>query len=500
MQDILNNLVTGFNVALSLQSLAFCFAGVLIGTLVGVLPGVGPIAALAMLLPATFYLSPTSALILLSGIYYGSQYGGSTTAILVNMPGESSSVVTCLDGHEMARKGRAGAALAVAAIGSFIAGTFGNALIVIIGPPLSKLALQFGSADYFSLMTLGLTGAIVLARGSLLKAAVMILLGLFLGLVGTDLTSGVQRMTLGVSDLFDGFSITCLAIGLFGIVEILLNLERPEGRKANANVGSLMPTRDEIRRATPPILRGTILGSILGLLPGGGALLASFASYALEKRISKTPWEFGHGAIEGVAGPESANNAGAQTSFIPMLTLGLPSNPVMALMIGAMILQGITPGPSIITNQPDLFWGLIASMWIGNLMLVIVNLPLIGLWLSLLKVPYRLLFPLILLLCCIGVYSTNNSSFDVVVLAGFALLGVILFKLGFEAAPLLLGFVLGPLMEENLRRALMLSQGDPLIFLEKPISCALLILSAGLLALVVLPTIRKGREEAFVET
>jgi TctA family transporter len=496
--SILGNLYLGFSVALSLQNLAFCLVGIFIGTLVGVLPGVGPIAALAMLLPATFYLPPVAALIMLAGIYYGSQYGGSTTAILVNIPGESASVVTCLDGHQMARKGRGGAALAIAALGSFFAGTFANGLLALVGPPLAFLAIQFGTPEYFSLIVLGLTGAILLARGSLLKAVAMTILGLFLGLIGTD-SSGAVRMTLGVKDLYDGLSLTAVAIGLFGISEILANLEKPSATGSIAVIGSLMPTREEFRRAAPAVVRGTVVGSVLGLLPGGGALLASFAAYALEKRISKRPEEFGHGAVEGVAAPESANNAGAQTSFIPMLTLGLPANPVMALMIGALILQGITPGPRIIVNQPELFWGLIASMWLGNLMLVILNLPLIGLWVSLFKIPYRLLFPAIILICCIGVQSVSNSIFDVWTLGFMAFLGYVFIKLGCEPAPLILGFILGPLMEENLRRALMLSDGDPTIFIRQPISAGLLLAAAALFIFIILPSLRKVREEAFTK-
>ena len=499
MGGVFDNLILGFGVAFSLQNLLFCFLGILIGTLVGVLPGLGPIAALAMLLPATFYLPPISALIMLAGIYYGSQYGGSTTAILVNMPGESSSVVTCLDGYQMARNGRAGAALATAALGSFFAGTVATGLIVFVGPPLSRIAIQFGTAEYFSLMVLGLTGSIILARGSLLKAVAMTFLGLFLGLVGTDTNSGIQRMTLGIADLYDGVSITALAIALFGISEMLTNLARTDSPKEIAVIGRLMPTRDEFRRAFPAVLRGTAIGSLLGLLPGGGALLASFGAYAVEKRISRTPEKFGHGAIEGVAAPEAANNAGAQTSFIPMLTLGLPSNPVMALMIGALMLQGITPGPRIIVTQPDLFWGLIASMWIGNVMLVVLNLPLVGIWVSLFRVPYRLLFPSILLICCIGVFSVSNSTFDVISLVVLALLGHVFVTLGCEPAPLLLGFILGPLLEENLRRALMLSEGDPMIFLQRPVSAGLLIAAALLFLLVVKPSVRSVRDEAFKE-
>ena len=497
--EILNNLIFGFGVALTAQNILFCFLGAMIGTLIGVLPGIGPLATLAMLLPATFYLPPVPALIMLAGIYYGAQYGGSTTAILVNMPGESSSVVTCLDGYQMARNGRAGAALAVAALASLFAGTVATGLIALASPPLSRLALQFLAAEYFSLMVLGLVGSIVLAHGSLLKAVAMVLLGLLLGLVGTDVNSGRERFTFDLPVLGDGIGFVVVAMGLFGFAEILANLEKKDDRKIGAAIGKLWPTREEFRRAAPATIRGTIIGSILGVLPGGGALLSSFAAYAFEKKISKDPSQFGKGAVEGVAAPESANNAGAQTSFIPLLTLGIPSNPVMALMIGAMMIQGIAPGPQVMTQQPELFWGIITSMWIGNLMLVVINLPMIGMWVQLLKVPYRLLFPSILLLCSIGVYSLNNSGFEVGLTALFGLMGYVFYKLGCEPAPLILGFILGPLMEENLRRALLLSRGDPLVFVQRPISLVLLLMAVALLLLVILPNFRKTREEAFKE-
>jgi putative tricarboxylic transport membrane protein len=499
IMDLLHNLIFGFGVSLTLQNVLFCCVGVMIGTLVGVLPGIGPIAALAMLLPTTFYLAPIPALIMLAGIYYGAQYGGSTTAILVNMPGESSSVVTCLDGYQMARKGRAGAALTIAALGSLFAGTVATLLIAVASPPLSRLALKFLAAEYFSLMVLGLVGSIVLAHGSLLKAVGMVFLGLLLGLVGTDVNSGRERYTFDLPTLGDGIGFVVVAMGLFGLAEILANLEKREERKVDAVVGRLMPTREEFRRSWPAVLRGTTLGSILGVLPGGGALLASFGAYAFEKKVSRDPAKFGKGAVEGVAAPESANNAGAQTSFIPLLTLGIPGNPVMALMIGAMMIQGIAPGPQVMTQQPELFWGIITSMWIGNLMLVIINLPLIGIWVRLLKVPYRLLFPSILLFCAIGVYSLNNSVFEVALTALFGILGYVFYKLGCEPAPLVLGFILGPLMEENLRRALLLSRGDPLVFVQRPISLVLLLMAVALLLLVVLPAFRKTREEAFKE-
>ncbi len=497
--ELLDNLVFGFSVSLTLQNILFCFLGVLVGTLIGVLPGIGPPATVAMLLPATFYLSPVPALIMLAGIYYGAQYGGSTTAILVNMPGESSSVVTCLDGYQMARKGRAGAALAIAALASLFAGTMATLLIAIASPPLSRLALKFLAAEYFSLMVLGLVGSIVLAHGSLLKAVAMVFLGLLLGLIGTDINSGAERFTFDVPMLGDGIGFVVVAMGLFGLAEILANLEKRDRRQIDPSIGTLMPTREEFRLAWPATLRGTTIGAILGVLPGGGALLASFGAYAFEKKISRDPSRFGKGAVEGVAAPESANNAGAQTSFIPLLTLGIPGNPVMALMIGAMMIQGISPGPQVMTQQPELFWGVITSMWLGNVMLVIINLPMIGIWVRLLKVPYRLLFPSILLFCAIGVYSLNNSGFEVGLAALFGLMGYVFYKLGCEPAPLVLGFILGPLMEENLRRAMLLSHGDPLVFVQRPISAVLLLMAAALLLLVVLPVFRKTREQAFKE-
>jgi putative tricarboxylic transport membrane protein len=499
--DLFHNLILGFSVATTLPNLMFCFLGALIGTLIGVLPGIGPVATLAILLPVTFYLPPIGALIMLAGIYYGAQYGGSTTAILVNVPGESSSLVTCIDGYQMAKQGRAGSALAIAALGSFFAGTVSTIFIAVASPPLSKIALEFGAPEYFSLMVLGLIGAVVLANGALSKAVAMVFLGLLFGLVGTDTNSGLLRYTFGLPILSDGIGFVPIAMGLLGITEIITNLEKTEGRTSiTAKIGKLWPTRDEFNLAWPAVLRGTGLGALLGVLPGGGALLASFASYAFEKKIARDPSRFGRGAVEGVAGPESANNAGAQTSFIPLLTLGIPSNPTMAVMVGAMTIQGIAPGPRVMITQPELFWGIIASMWIGNLMLVVINLPLIGIWVSLLKVPYRLLFPSILLVCSIGVYSLNSSAFEVSMTALFGLLGFVFYKLGCEVAPFALGFILGPLMEENLRRALLLSRGDPMVFLQSPISVALLIGAAILLFLVVFPAFQKTRAEAFKET
>ncbi len=499
--DLLSNLALGFSVASSFENLFFCLIGVLLGTLIGVLPGIGATATIAMLLPITFQLEPVSSLIMLAGIYYGAQYGGSTTAILINMPGESSSAVTAIDGYQMARKGRAGIALATAAIGSFFAGTVSTFLVAIFAPPLTIIALKFGAAEYFSLMVLGLVMSIALAHGSILKALAMVVLGLLLGMVGTDVYTGTPRFIMGVREFSDGLNFVALAVGVFGIAEILRNLEDEHDREMVTNqVGSLWPRREDFRAMIGPILRGTGIGSILGILPGGGAILAAFASYTLEKKVSKNPKEFGHGAIAGVAGPESANNAGAQTSFIPLLTLGIPANPVMALMIGAMIIQGIVPGPNVATDQPRLFWGIIASMWIGNLMLVVLNLPLIGLWVKLLKVPYYILFPIIMAMCSIGVYSVSSNTFDLYAVAFFGLLGYAMTKLRFEPAPLLLGFVLGPLLEENLRRAMILSRGDPSTFVSRPISLTLLLMSLGVLVLVFLPAIRKSRDEVFIES
>jgi TctA family transporter len=465
-----------------------------------VLPGIGPIATIAMLLPVTFTLNPTSALIMLAGIYYGAQYGGSTTAILVNIPGESSSVVTCLDGYQMARQGRAGPALGIAAIGSFFAGCVSTLVIALFAPPLAEVALKFGPAEYFSLMVLGLVAATVLAHGSLMKAIAMVIFGLLLGLVGTDVNSGVARFSFGVSELSDGIGFVSVAMGVFGFAEIIANLEQKEKREIfTKKVTNLLPTLQDFKDSWASILRGTALGAALGILPGGGALLASFAAYTLEKKVSKNSAMFGKGAIQGVAAPESANNAGAQTSFIPLLTLGIPSNPVMALMIGAMMIQGIAPGPQVMTERPQLFWGMIASMWVGNLMLVVLNLPMIGMWIKLLTVPYRLLYPSILVFCCIGVYSISNSPFDVMQTAVFGVVGFVFTKLECEPAPLILGFILGPLMEENLRRAMLLSRGDPLVFFQRPISLAMLVVAGFLLAIVLAPAVRKKREEAFVE-
>jgi putative tricarboxylic transport membrane protein len=498
--ELLNNLSLGFETAFTLQNLLYCLIGCVLGTLIGVLPGLGPIATIAMLLPATYALPPIAALIMLAGIYYGAQYGGSTTAILINIPGESSSVVTAIDGYQMARNGRAGVALFTAGASSFFAGCVATLVLAAFATPLSQLAFQFGPAEYFSLMILGLIGAVVLASGSLVKAIAMIVLGLLMGLVGTDVNSGVARYSFDLPQLTDGIGFVGVAMGVFGFAEIMVNLEQKEKRETFLNkVTNLWPTKTDFKRMIAPILRGTTLGSILGILPGGGAALASFGAYSLEKKTSKYSSEFGHGAIEGVAGPEAANNAAAQTSFIPLLTLGIPPNAVMALMVGAMTIHNIQPGPQVMTSNPALFWGLIASMWIGNLMLIILNLPMIGVWVKLLTIPYKHLYPAILVFCCIGVYTVNNTTFDIYLTAAFGIIGYLFSKLDCEPAPLLLGFVLGPMMEENFRRALLLSRGDFTVFVTRPLSMSLLIAAALMIVVVALPAIKKTREEAFVE-
>ncbi|MCW5634322.1 MAG: tripartite tricarboxylate transporter permease [Rubrivivax sp.] len=501
--DLLNNLALGFGVALSLQNLLYALMGALLGTLIGVLPGLGPVATIAMLLPSIYALDATPALIMLAGIYYGAQYGGSTTAILINVPGESASVVTAIDGYAMARRGRAGPALAAAGLGSFFAGSVATLIVAAFAPPLTELAFKFGPAEYFSLMVLGLIGAVVLASGSLVKAIGMIILGLLIGQINTDVISGVPRYSFDIPELTDGIGFVAIAMGVFGFGEIIMNLGRPaEHREVfTKDVKHLWPTKEDFLQAYPAVLRGTALGSILGVLPGGGALLSSFAAYTLEKksRGRAGEWEFGKGNIRGIAGPESANNAGAQTSFIPMLTLGIPPNAVMALMVGAMTIKGIQPGPQVMTSNPQLFWGLIASMWIGNLMLIVLNLPLIGIWIKLLTVPYRFLYPAILAFCCIGLYTLNNNNFDVFMAALFGVIGVVFYKLGCEPAPLLLGFILGPMMEENLRRALLLSRGDWTTFVTRPLSAGLLLGALAMIVVVTLPSIKRKREEAFQE-
>ena len=497
--DLFSNLVTGFGVALSLQNLAFALGGVFIGTLIGVLPGLGPVPAIAMLLPSIYTLDPTAALIMLAGVYYGAQYGGSTTAILINLPGESSSVVTAIDGYQMARQGRAGPALAVAGLGSFFAGCVGTLVLAGFAPALAGIAFAFGPAEYTALMLVGIVGAVVLASGSVIKAVGMVLLGLLLGQINTDALSGVERFSFGIPELTDGLGFVAVAMGLFGFGEIIGNLNQPpQSREVfTRDVKNVWPSREDFRQAMPAVLRGTALGSVLGVLPGGGAILASFAAYTLEKRVSSTPERFGKGAIQGVAGPESANNAAAQTSFIPMLTLGIPPNPVMALMIGAMVVMGITPGPKVMTDNPDLFWGLIASMWIGNLMLIVLNLPFVGIWVKLLTLPYRFLFPSIVCFCVIGLYTLSNNNFDIYLAGLFAAIGFAFIKLRCEAGPLLLGMVLGPMLEENLRRTLLVARGDWSVLVTRPISGTLILLAAVMLLAALLPAVRQRRDRAF---
>jgi len=491
------NLTLGFATAVSPINLLYCFLGVFVGTLIGVLPGIGPLAAIAMLLPLTFNLPPVGALIMLAGIYYGAQYGGSTTAILVKLPGESASVVTCIDGYEMAKQGRAGPALAIAALGSFFAGTVGTVLIAVAGPPLAEMALKFGAPEYFSLMVMGLIASAVLAHGSLIKALAMIVLGLLFGIVGTDVNSGMSRFAFGVSGLTDGISFVVIAMGLFGFAEIVNNLEAG-GTKRDLlfqKIKHLWLTLDDFKRSWGPAMRGTAIGAFFGTLPGAGPTISAFSSYALEKKLARDPTRFGKGAIEGVAGPESANNAAAQCAFIPTLTLGIPGSGTMALMLGALTIQGIAPGPQVMTQRPELFWGLIASMWIGNGMLVLLNLPLIGIWVKLLTVPYRMLFPAIMVFMAIGVFSVNNQALDIYMTLMFGFLGYIFVKLKCEPAPLILAFVLGPLMEENLRRALLISRGDPTVFITRPISAGFLIATVIFLVVMLAPSIRKKRDE-----
>ena len=498
--DLVSNLGHGFAVALTMNNILFCLIGCIIGTAIGVLPGIGPVATISLLLPITFGQPATTAIIMLAGIYYGAQYGGSTTAILLNLPGEVSSVVTTLEGYKMARNGRAGAALTIAALGSFFAGSVATILVAASGPALTSVALSFGPADYFSLMFLGLVISAVLAQGSVIKSIGMVVFGVSLGMVGTDVQTGQQRFTFGIPELSDGVGFVSIAMGMFGISEIILNLERPESRSVmSGKVGSLMMTREEVKRSIPSVLRGTAVGCMLGILPGGGAALSSFGSYMMERKLSKYRHEFGSGAIEGVAGPESANNAASQTSFIPLLTLGIPANAVMALMVGALIIQGIQPGPRMVEAQPDLFWGLIASMWVGNLMLLVINLPMVGMWVKLLAVPYRFMYPSIMIFCAIGVYSLQNNVFDVYQTVFFGLFGYLCSKLRLEGAPMLIGFVLGPMMEEHLRRAMLLSRGDAMVFLERPISASMLAIAAIALAAMLLPNLRKGKDSALAE-
>jgi TctA family transporter len=495
--ELLNNLVFGFGVALSLENLAYCFAGVALGTLIGVLPGIGPLVTIAMLFPITFHLPAVPAIIMLAGIFYGAQYGGSTTSILVNLPGETASAVTCIDGYQMARQGRAGPALATAALASFFAGCVGTLLIALAGPTLGEWALKFGAAEYTSLMLMALVASAVMTQGDAVKGLAMVVLGLLIGVVGVDVNSGMARYSFGVPELIDGVGFTVVAVGLFAVAEIVVNLESREPREVyTGKVTGLMPTARDLKDAAWPTVRGTAVGACFGVLPGTGPALSSFATYMLEKKIAKYPSRFGKGAIEGVAAPEAANNAAAQTAFIPMLTLGIPASATMAVMLAALTLQGIATGPQVMLDRPDLFWGLIASMWIGNTLLVILNLPLVGVWVKLLTVPYRWLFPSIILFCCIGNYSVSNNPFDLYLCAALGVLGYVLAKLECEPAPLLLGYVLGPLLEENLRRALLISRGDPTVFFTRPISLAFMIATVLILVVMVAPAARAKRHDA----
>jgi TctA family transporter len=498
--ELFDHVLLGLSTAVQPENLMFCLIGVLIGTAIGVLPGIGPIPTVALLLPFTYGLEPASSMIMLAGIFYGAQYGGSTTAILVNVPGETSSVVTCLDGHAMAKQGRAGPALAIAAISSFFAGTVATVLIILLSLPLAALALKFTAVEYFSLLVLGLIAAVILAHGSVVKSLAMVLLGLLIGFIGIDVNSGIARMTFGIPELGDGLDFVPVAMGMFGLAEIIANLERPPVKRVvSQSIRDLIPTREDLKTAFPAMVRGTAIGSFLGILPGGGAALPPFTAYAIEKKVAKDQSRFGHGAIEGLAGPEAANNAGAQTSFIPLLTLGIPSNALMALMIGALMMQGIQPGPQVMNEQPVLVWGLIASMWVGNLMLLVINLPLVGIWVSMLKIPYRLLFPAIVLFCCIGTYGIANSIFNVWVMLICAVIGYFFIKVKAEPAPLLLGLVLGPQLEENFRRAMLLSDGDLTVFIRHPISAVLLAIVAVLLLAMLSPTLLKKRKQALAD-
>jgi TctA family transporter len=491
--EVFGMLGMGFATAFSPENLFYCFLGVFLGTFIGVLPGIGALATISMLLPLTFHVPATTAIIMLAGIYYGASYGGSTASILLNLPGTPSAAVACLDGYPMSKQGRAGVALFMTTIASFIGASLGIVILTLFAPRLAEVALSFGPADYFAMMLLGLVAAATLAQGSPAKGIAMVLFGLCLGMVGTDVQTGQQRFTFDIPYLSDGISLVAIAMGLFGVAEVIGSI----GRVTNAEVAaqkitmrSMMPKLDDWRRSWKPMLRGTGVGAFFGALPGAGGTIASFMSYAMEKRIAKDPSRFGKGAIEGVTAPESANNAAAQTAFIPTLTLGIPGDAVMALMLGALIIQGIQPGPRLMTEYPELFWGLIASFWIGNIMLVILNIPLIGLWVRMLRIPYSILYPAILLFICIGVFSINNSYFDVLIVMFFGVVGYVMLKLKFEPAPLLLGFILGPLMEEHLRRAMLLSRGDLGVFIERPISASFLGITALLLAWAIYATIR----------
>ncbi|MBP6768768.1 MAG: tripartite tricarboxylate transporter permease [Reyranella sp.] len=498
--DVISGLYQGFAVAFDPINLLYCFIGVFIGTLVGVLPGIGPISAMSLLLPVTLSGSPESGIIMMAGIYYGSMYGGSTTAVLVNIPGEAASVVTCIDGHEMAKRGRAGPALGISALGSFVAGTFAIVALMLVAPMLAQVAVAFGPPEYFSLMVLGLTILSFLTQGSMAKALLMAAVGVVVGLIGLDQINAMPRLTFDRLELVDGIGLVPVVMGLFGVAEILANIEQQIRRDiVQSRIGSLWPSREDLKASAGPVGRGTLLGFLLGVLPGGGAVIASFASYAMEKKLSRTPERFGKGAIEGVAGPEAANNAAAGGAFIPLMTLGIPPNVIMALLLGAFVIHGLQPGPLMMSQNPKVFWGIVASMYVGNIMLLVLNMPLIGMWVQVLKAPYRILFPLILMFCIVGVFASGNAVFDVFVMIGTGLLGYLMRKFGYEAAPLVLAFVLGPMLENNLRKSLILSQGSFEIFVVRPISIACLAVAAFLLIAPLLPALRKKREKVALD-
>ena len=498
--ELLHNLVLGFSVLLQPSNLFACFMGVLIGTLVGVLPGLGPAAAISLLLPTTYKLSPLTGIIMLAGIYYGAMYGGSTTSILVNIPGESASVVTCLDGYQMARKGRAGPALGIAAFGSFIAGTFSIVALMLVAPPLARMALKFGPPEYFSLMLLGLMILSYLSSGSMVKAWMMAALGLFIGTIGQDRMVGTLRFTYHLDVLMDGVGLVPVVMGLFGVAEVLLNIEQSVKREIfKTHISNLLPSLGDWSRSILPILRGSVLGFLLGILPGGGAIISSFASYALEKKFSRTPEKFGTGMIEGVAGPEAANNAATGGAFVPLLTMGIPSNAVMALLLGALLVQGVRPGPFFVKEYPHLFWGIISSMYLGNAMLLVLNLPLIGLWVKILKLPYPLLFPLIILFCLIGVFSLNNTTADIYVMGIFGFLGYVMKKIEYDGAPLVLALVLSPMIEDAFRQSLLMADGSFFIFFQRPVSLALMGVAALIVATNFLPGLKRRPAEGLEE-
>ncbi|SFC87114.1 tripartite tricarboxylate transporter permease [Tropicimonas isoalkanivorans] len=496
--DLFSNLALGFSVAISPMALLICLLGVSLGMVVGVLPGLGAITAIAMLLPVTYYLEPTHALIMLAGIYYGAAFGGSTASILLNLPGTPSSAITALDGYPLGQKGKAGVALLVAAMSSFFGGTVGVLLLATVAPALVKVALSFSSAEYFSVMLLGLIAAVTLAEGSPIKGLIAVAIGLLFGLVGADPQTGSVRYGFGIPQMFDGFSLVAVVMGLFGVAEVMANVGNDSGHRATHRISfrEMLPSRAELRQTIKPILRGSAVGSAVGILPGTGVVVASFMAYALEKKISKTPERFGQGAIEGISAPEAANNACTQTTFIPTLAIGIPGDAVTAIMLSALILHGITPGPTVIASQPDMFWGLVVSFWIGNLILVIMNIPLVGIWVKLLSIPYRLMYPSIILFICIGVYSVNNSVFDIFVALGFGLLGLFMRMIGLSTAPLLLGFVLGPMMESHFRRALTLARGDLGVFFDRPVSAVFLLLCALFVVSWIISARRTKRKKA----